>query len=230
MKDHNGQEQTDLPHSDLDWSREERTGFPEAVFCAGKPLKYLEQILKTMRERGQRVLATRLLPETWEAIKAGFPLGVYHPVAKLLTLNQDLPSAAAYREGFAAVVSAGTSDAPAAEEAALVMEFYGLRVRRFNDAGVAGLHRLLNRIEEIRQAGVIIAVAGMEGALPSVITGQVKAPVIALPTSVGYGTGLGGYAALLAMLNSCASGAGVVNIDNGFGAACLACRIMQKPA
>lgn len=215
-----------LGHTLLDMDRERRTGFPEAVFCQGKSAGQIRDILTAFQEKKINTLATRLDRKVYEKLADSFPGALYNDTARLLSITYNKPPGELKEKGFIAVVSAGTSDMPAAEEAALTAEFYGCSVRRFSDVGVAGLHRLISCIGEIREAKVVIAAAGMEGALASVAGGLVKVPVIALPVSVGYGASFGGFTALLAMLNSCASGTAVVNIDNGYGAACIAARIM----
>ncbi|MDR2068292.1 MAG: nickel pincer cofactor biosynthesis protein LarB [Spirochaetaceae bacterium] len=204
----------DLGFAVIDSRREERTGYPEVVFCAGKQVGQALAIIKRMRERGLPVLGTKAGPELAEAVRAQFPEAAYDELARTLTLG----APAGEGTGLVAVAAAGTSDLPAAREAALTAEFFGSRVEIIADVGVAGIHRLFARLPDIRKARVIIAVAGMEGALAGVIAGLVKAPVIALPTSVGYGASFGGLSALLGMLTSCAPGISVVNIDNGFGA------------
>lgn len=217
-----------LPYAALDLERRARTGDPEIVFGQGKETEQIAGILLRLAEAGQDGLVTRLEPERAEAVarlvRASLePLELHiHPRARLLHLRVQPPPTPI---GLVAVVCAGTSDLPVADEAALVAEALGARVERHADLGVAGLHRILGRIEDIRRARVVIVAAGMEGALASVVAGLVAAPVIAVPTSVGYGASLGGVAALLGMLNSCAAGVSVVNIDNGFGAALQAVRI-----
>ena len=214
---------SDIGFAKLDLSRPERTGMPETVYCAGKTDEQLLRILQTFHDKGEAVLGTRCSPEQWEFVKAsGLPLE-YHETARIITLGDGQTKL----NGRLAVCAAGTADLPVAEEAALVAEFCGATVNRQYDIGLTGLHRLVSKIEEIRLADVIIAVAGMEGALPGVIAGLVKAPVIAVPTSVGYGASFQGLSALLTMINSCAEGISVVNIDNGFGAAAQACRILR---
>ena len=225
----------DLEHAVLDHGRAARTGVPEVIFCQGKTTQQVVEIVARVVKREGRVLATRASPETAQEVLRSFPDAVYHELARVLVLDRrPAPggeAAAAAGEGatapYVAVVTAGTSDLPVAEEAAVTLEFLGARVARVTDVGVAGLHRLLNRREVLRRARVVIAVAGMEGALPSVIGGLVACPVVAVPTSVGYGANFGGLAALLAMLNSCAPGVAVVNIDNGFGAAVHAYKILK---
>lgn len=205
-----------LGHTRLDLGRKARTGSSEVIYGAGKTPEQIVEISRTLIESGHNVLATRLSEEAATALLREFPDAIHSATARLATI---IRTPQTIRNGsHIAVISAGTSDQPVAEEAALTAEFLGSRVTRFYDCGVAGLHRILNVLEDIRTAKVIVAVAGMEGALPSVIAGLVKAPVIAVPTSIGYGANLQGVATLLAMLNSCANGISVVNIDNGFGA------------
>jgi hypothetical protein len=218
----------------LDHERAARTGVPEVVFCQGKTTQQVVDIVARVVEREERVLATRVPPDVAAEVLRNFPDGIYHDLGRSIVIDRrPLPdeAAAATAEGapapYVAVVTAGTSDLPVAEEAAVTLEFLGARVARVADVGVAGLHRLLNRRDVLRGARVVIAVAGMEGALPSVIGGLVACPVVAVPTSVGYGANFGGLAALLAMLNSCAPGVAVVNIDNGFGAAVHAYKILK---
>ncbi|HUA39385.1 MAG TPA: nickel pincer cofactor biosynthesis protein LarB [Candidatus Sulfopaludibacter sp.] len=199
-----------------------RKGFPEVIFGAGKTPAQVVKIAAEILARDRRVLATRVGEEHARALKRKFKMAVYHQLARCVTLEKK-PSPK--RPGVIAVVCAGTSDLPVAEEAAVTAEIMGNRVERVHDVGVSGLHRLLPHLEVLQSANVLIVVAGMEGALPGVIAGLVSHPVIAVPTSVGYGASFGGVAALLAMLNSCASGVTVVNIDNGFGAAYAASQI-----
>jgi NCAIR mutase (PurE)-related protein len=218
-----------LPYEDLgfakvDHHRALRKGFPEVVFGAGKTPAKVVAIVERLAARNPNVLVTRADPETYRAVAAGFPRARYHEDARCIALLQERPERL---PGRVAVVSAGTSDVPVAEEAAVTAEFHGAAVDRVFDVGVAGIHRLLDRAPTLRAAHVVIVVAGMEGALPSVVGGLVEAPVIAVPTSIGYGASFQGLAALLAMLNSCASGLAVVNIDNGFGAGYLACAILR---
>ena len=208
----------------IDTDRPRRTGLPEVIFCPGKSPEHVIKIVTTLREAGQNILATRATPELAAQVVAAHPDVVYHPAARCLTVEVT-PRVAAV--GQVAVVSAGTADLPVAEEAAETALLFGNRVERMTDVGVAGLHRLLARLDVIRAARVCIVIAGMEGALASVVAGLVARPMIAVPTSVGYGANFGGLAALLGMLTSCAGGVGVVNIDNGFGAACLASLINQ---
>ena len=214
----------DLGFAKLDLSRSERTGQSETVFCPGKTSEQLAEILLAFQEENIPVLGTKCSTEQAEyLVKKQIPV-TYDPTSKILASDWgDRP----LLKGKVAVCTGGTADIPAAEEAAKTIEFFGAEVDRHYDVGVAGLHRLLARVEQIREADIVIAAAGMEGALGSVIAGLTDAPVIAIPTSVGYGAGFEGIAPLLAMLNSCAEGMSVVNIDNGFGAGVLACRILR---
>jgi hypothetical protein len=207
----------------LDLHRELRTGHPEVVYCAGKTPQQVRSILERLLADKSAILATRAAPEHWEAAKNLSPALVHDPLSRTIVRRGKPASKAAKK--YIAVVAAGTSDLPVAEEAAITAEVFGNRVVRVYDVGVAGLHRLMNRLEIIRNARCIVAVAGMEGALPSVLGGLVDKPIIAVPTSVGYGANFGGLSALLAMLNSCAPGVSVVNIDNGFGAGSAASTI-----
>jgi pyridinium-3,5-biscarboxylic acid mononucleotide synthase len=210
----------------VDHHRHLRRGFPEVVFAAGKSLAQVRGILASLWDRSEHILVTRLAPEHAEALGRDFPGARYYPDSRALTLSRgDIPDLG---RGLIAVISAGTSDIPVAEEAAVTARIMGHRVETVYDCGVAGLHRLLAHQHLLAQATVFIVVAGMEGALPSVVGGLVDRPVIAVPTSVGYGASFGGLAALLAMLNSCANGVAVVNIDNGFGAGSLAALINRK--
>lgn len=206
----------DLDFAKLDLHRSLVKGFPEVVYCEGKRIDHLLGILNELTTGAGPVLATRASPEVFAAVKAAIPGVRYHDLARIIVYEAEpLPK----RSGTIMVISAGTADLPVAEEAAVTAEVMGNPVDRLYDVGVSGLHRLLAHIERIAKASVLIVVAGMEGALPSVVGGLTRRPVIAVPTSVGYGASFGGLAALLAMLNSCASGVTVVNIDNGFGAA-----------
>ena len=216
-----------LGFATLDLGRLRRTGHPEVIFGQGKTAGQIAALLQALHAAGQEALATRVDPEKADAALLLTPGAVYHPLARCLHLPAPQPPP---RLGNITVVCAGTSDLPVAEEAALVAEILGNRVVRIHDVGVAGLHRLLARLDDLRAARVIVAVAGMEGALPSVLGGLVDKPVIAVPTSVGYGANLGGLSALLSMLNSCAAGVSVVNIDNGFGAAAQASLINHMGA
>lgn len=220
----------DLPYTDMgfakvDHHREIRTGVPEVIFCQGKTTEQVLQIFTRLIEVHQSpILATRASSELYEYIQQTIPSAEYNSLARCIVANRQFINSS---EGLGRIliVSAGTADLPVAEEAAVTAQTLGNPVERLYDVGVAGIHRLLSNQAILASAKVIIVVAGMEGALPSVVGGIVDKPVIAVPTSVGYGASFGGLAALLAMLNSCASGIGVVNIDNGFGAACLAHKI-----
>jgi len=212
----------DLGFAQVDTHRALRKGFPEIIFGQGKTPVQVVKIAAKLLAHGQHVLATRVSSEHSRALRRKFKQAVHHELARCVTIEK---KPLAKRPGTIAVVCAGTSDLPVAEEAAVAAEFMGNSVERVNDVGVAGVHRLLNRLEVLQRANVVIVVAGMEGALPSVVGGLVDKPVIAVPTSVGYGASFGGIAALLAMLNSCASGVTVVNIDNGFGAGYAASQI-----
>ncbi len=210
----------DIGCAQVDHHRHLRQGMPEMIFGEGKTVAQIVAITTAMSERGSNVLVTRLDPVKAEQVIALFPGASYHDDARCLTIEQQPPEQRG--KGTILVVSAGTSDIPVAAEAIVTARFLGNQVEQIYDVGVAGIHRLLARKEQLAAASVIIVVAGMEGALPSVVGGLVDKPVIAVPTSVGYGASFGGIAALLGMLNSCASGVTVVNIDNGFGAACAA--------
>jgi NCAIR mutase (PurE)-related protein len=211
----------DLGFAKVDHHRALRAGGPEAVFCPGKTAEQVIAIVRRLAAHHANVLATRCEADVAAAVEAAGLPSAYHPIARLLVVRPERVDGV----GLIVVAAAGTADLPVAEEAALVAEALGNRVERLTDCGVAGLHRLLIHREILSEANAIVAVAGMEGALPSVIGGLVDRPVIAVPTSVGYGTSLNGLAALLAMLNSCAPGVSVVNIDNGYGAAHQASQI-----
>ncbi|MEK7215720.1 MAG: nickel pincer cofactor biosynthesis protein LarB [Chloroflexota bacterium] len=216
-----------LPYEDIGFARLDhhrglRQGLPEVIFGQGKSVEQVAEIVERLDSRAEKLLITRVGPEYFDAV-AGLMLGaVYHPAARAITLDR-APALVPMR-GIA-LVTGGTADLPVAEEAALTARLMGHRVDVMIDAGVAGIHRLLDLMPRLREANVVIAVAGMEGALPSVVGGLVDVPVVAVPTSVGYGANLGGLTPMLAMLNSCAPGLGVVNIDNGFGAGYLAAQI-----
>lgn len=210
-----------------DHHRSLRNGFPEVVLCTGKSPAQVVEICHRLAARGGGFLATRADADVRGALAAAFPRAEVYDVARVVHLRPDGGAPAPAGELPVLVVSAGTGDLPVAEEAAVVAAALGNRVERLYDVGVAGIHRLFAGADALREAGVVIVVAGMEGALPSVVGGLVGVPVIAVPTSVGYGASFGGVAALLGMLNSCAAGVTVVNIDNGFGAACAATRINQ---
>ncbi len=209
----------DLGFAKLDHHRALRTGMPEVIFAAGKTSAQVGQIFARMAHAGGNVLATRASREAYEAVSAAEPRAVYHETAHAITLEQ-APAAAG--KGTICVVCAGTSDLPVAEEAAVTARLLGNTVELIADVGVAGIHRLLAQKESLQTARALVVCAGMEGALPTVVAGLVHAPVLAVPTSVGYGASFGGVAALLGMLNSCSPNVSVVNIDNGFGAACIA--------
>ena len=212
----------DLGFAQVDTHRALRKGFPEVIFAAGKTPAQVVAIAGRLMEREQRILITRVTEAHAAPLRRKFKNAVHHAAARCVTIERQTQKP---RRGFIAVISAGTSDLPVAEEAAVTAEIMGNRVERIHDTGVAGLHRILPRLQTLQEARVLIVVAGMEGALPSVIAGLVSRPVIAVPTSVGYGASFGGLAALLGMLNSCGSGVTVVNIDNGFGAGYAASQI-----
>lgn len=214
----------EMGYAKLDGHRELRTGFPEVVFCAGKADEYLLSIYEKLYEMDGRVYGTRASEHQFELIKERFPQAKYDKVSRILRI--DAPGDE-NREliGNVAVCSAGTADAFVAEEAAQTIEYFGSKVNRIYDVGVSGIHRLLSRVDVIQEANCVIAVAGMEGALASVIGGLVDKPVIAVPTSVGYGANFKGLSALMTMINSCANGIAVVNIDNGYGAGYMATQI-----
>lgn len=214
----------DLGFAAIDHHRLLRKGFPEVVLGEGKTPEQVAAIAERLAAGSDRLLVTRAGPDAFRRVKQRLPDAVYHAAARAITLER---KPGAKRPGVV-VCCAGTSDLPVAEEAAVTAEIMGSSVERLSDVGVAGIHRLLDRIEALRSANVVVAVAGMEGALPSVVAGLVAAPVIAVPTSVGYGASFGGLAPLLAMLNSCAAGVAVVNIDNGFGAGYLAAIINRQ--
>lgn len=203
----------------IDTDRLSRTGLPEVIYASGKTVEQVKQIALRMVEKGIDLLATRATPAMFEAIQQVVPDAHYNELAQTITYKHHETEVPAT---YIAVVAAGTSDLPVAEEAVETAQFLGNRVEKIYDVGVAGIHRLFHRLDVIRRARVIIVVAGMEGALASVVGGLVDKPVIGVPTSIGYGANFEGLSALLSMLNSCASGVSVVNIDNGFGAACQA--------
>jgi hypothetical protein len=212
----------DLGFAQVDLHRALRKNFPEVIFGAGKTPAQVLAIASKLVEREQHVLVTRVSAEHARKLKKKFRPAIFHDIARCVTIES---GPLQKRAGTITVLCAGTSDLPVAEEAAVTAEIMGNNVERIYDVGVAGLHRLLRRLDDIQRANVVIAVAGMEGALPSVVAGLVARPVIAVPTSIGYGASFGGIAALLAMLNSCGSGVTVVNIDNGFGAGYAASQI-----
>ena len=206
---------SDLGFARIDHHREIRTGYPEIVYCSGKTIDQVIGIIRVMAEKENNIIGTRVSSEMYDRIKVIFPEVRYFPEARIISLQKAKPELPATSIG---VITAGTSDIPVAEEAAVTAELLGNKVLRIYDAGVAGIHRLVDKLPEIRTCRVIIVIAGMEGALASVVGGLVDKPVIAVPTSVGYGANFGGISALLAMLTSCSTGVTVVNIDNGFGA------------
>ncbi|MDH5107015.1 nickel pincer cofactor biosynthesis protein LarB [Lentilactobacillus diolivorans] len=213
-----------LGFANVDLDRQRRNGFPEVIYGAGKTATQIVGIVQALSQQTLPILTTRLSAEKFAALQPALPMAVYHATAQCMTVGeQPTPKT----PGYIAVVTAGTSDQPVAEEAAVTAETFGNRVERVYDVGVAGIHRLFAKLDVIRGARVVIVIAGMEGALASVVGGLVDKPVIAVPTSVGYGTSFQGMTALLTMLNSCASGITVVNIDNGFGAAYSASMINQ---
>ncbi len=207
----------------LDHHRALRQGFPEVVFGQGKTGEQIAVIAQKLQATGAPVLVTRVAPDVWAQIESQLPRATYHATSRLILIEGERVELS----GSVGVLCAGTSDLPVAEEAALCLEAMGARVERIYDIGVAGIHRLFGELPTIRAQSALIVVAGMEGALPSVVAGLVSIPVVAVPTSVGYGASFGGLAALLGMLNSCANGVAVVNIDNGFGAAAFAASILR---
>ncbi|MFB3053304.1 MAG: nickel pincer cofactor biosynthesis protein LarB [Dehalococcoidia bacterium] len=214
----------DIGFAELDHHRALRRGFPEVILGEGKSEAQLVAIAERLAAASDRLLITRVDVETYGAVKQRLPDAHYHADARAITLDRSRER----RWPGVVVLCAGTSDLPVAEEAAVTAELMGSQAERYYDVGIAGLHRLLDKLEAMRSARALVVVAGMEGALPSVVAGLVAAPVIAVPTSVGYGASFGGLAPLLAMLNSCAAGVGVVNIDNGFGAGYLAAVINRQ--
>ncbi len=214
----------------IDHHRSLRTGFPEVIWGQDKTPEQIIQIIGVMRQRSPVVMATRIQPQVFTQLHARVRDLHYYPEARICAITAEGTAPSPQVPGVIGLVSAGTADLPIAEEAAVTAELCGFQVIRFWDVGVAGIHRLLSQRRAIAQADVLIVVAGMEGALPSVVAGLVDCPVIAVPTSIGYGASFGGLAPLLAMLNSCAAGVGVVNIDNGFGAAILAGQILRTAA
>ena len=211
----------DMGYAKLDTAREKRTGFPEVVYCAGKPDEYIVSIYEKLLEADGRAFGTRATKEQFELVKQSIPDVEYDPISRILKVSHTEIE----RKGCVAVCCAGTADIPVAEEAAQTAEYFGTNVERVFDVGVSGIHRLLSKTEILQKANCVIAVAGMEGALASVIGGLVSNPVIAVPTSVGYGASCGGLSSLLTMINSCANGITVVNIDNGYGAGYVATQI-----
>ena len=211
----------ELEYAKLDMHRKIRSGFAEVIFCSGKADEHLLQIFRRLYERDGEVFGTRASTHQYELIREQFPQVSYDPISKIIKIEKVNKK----KNGRIAVCTAGTADIPVAEEAAQTAEYFGSYVERIYDVGVAGIHRLFARLDQIQSANCVVAVAGMEGALASVIGGLVDKPVIAVPTSVGYGANLNGLSALLTMINSCSNGIAVVNIDNGYGAGYLATQI-----
>ncbi len=221
----------ELKYAKLDTDRERRTGFPEVVYCSGKSDEALLEIYRKLVERDGRAFGTRASEAQAELIREAFPETEYNPVSRILkvkTKTEESEKRPSADSPYAVICSGGTSDLPVAEEAAETAAYFGTKVERVYDVGVSGIHRLLAQEELLRGASVIVAVAGMEGALASVIGGLVSCPVVAVPTSVGYGASFEGLAALLTMINSCANGISVVNIDNGYGAGYIAAQICRQ--
>ena len=245
-----GKGYTNMGFARLDTQRKERSGFPEVIFCSGKPDDYLVAIYRKITELEGRAFGTRATPHQAALVQEAIPAAEYDPVSRILKVERSggasgncdtsdvsgstgvhgVSGVGTASGGRVAVCTGGTADIPVAEEAAQTAEFFGARVDRFYDVGVSGIHRLFNNMDEIRKADCVIAVAGMEGALPTVIGGMVRNPVIAVPTSVGYGANMQGLTALLTMINSCANGVAVVNIDNGYGAGYMATQIGRLAA
>lgn len=245
-----GKGYTNMGFARLDTQRKERSGFPEVIFCSGKPDDYLVAIYRKITELEGRAFGTRATPHQAALVQEAIPAAEYDPVSRILKVERSggvsgntgasgscdtsnvsgATGVHGVSGGRVAVCTGGTADIPVAEEAAQTAEFFGARVDRFYDVGVSGIHRLFNNMDEIRKADCVIAVAGMEGALPTVIGGMVRNPVIAVPTSVGYGANIQGLTALLTMINSCANGVAVVNIDNGYGAGYMATQIGRLAA
>ena len=211
----------DMGYAKLDTQREIRSGYPEVVYCSGKADEHLLKIFETLYRENGEVLGTRASMEQYELVRQSIPEINYDKISRILKIEKP----GKQQNGLIAVCTAGTADIPVAEEAARTAEYFGNRVERIYDVGVSGIHRLLSNVDNIRAANCVVAVAGMEGALASVIGGLVERPVIAVPTSVGYGANMGGLSALLTMINSCANGTAVVNIDNGYGAGYIASQI-----
>ena len=214
----------DLGYAMIDHHRAHRTGHPEVIYSEGKTIEQVVGIVTHMLSRGSNILATRASEPLFEAVKALWPIAQYNKLGRVITITQ---TETQFSEAYVAIVAAGTSDLPVVEEAYETIQALGFKAEKVVDVGVAGIHRLFARLDVIRDAKVVIVVAGMEGALASVVGGLVEKPIIAVPTSVGYGASFGGISALLTMLNSCSSGVTVVNIDNGFGAAFAAAQIMR---
>ncbi len=211
----------EMGYAKLDTHRQIRSGFAEVIFCSGKADEHLLQIFGRLYEQNQEVFGTRASQEQYEMVRKKYPQTIYDPISKIIKIEETDK----IKSGKAVVCTAGTADIPVAEEAAQTAEYFGTAVERIYDVGVSGLHRLLSKIDTIQKANCVVAVAGMEGALASVIGGLVDKPVIAVPTSIGYGASMHGLSALLTMINSCANGIAVVNIDNGYGAGYLSAQI-----
>jgi NCAIR mutase (PurE)-related protein len=220
----------DLGFAKVDHHRHRRKGFPEVIYCQGKTPQQVAKIAKSIADKGHDVLATRADRKAYLAVKKVLKKAEFHETARIIVVKKKVDSRKSKIENRIAIVTAGTSDQPVAEEAAVTAEFLGLKVDRLFDVGVAGIHRLVNNLDRIKDSRVVIVVAGMEGALPSVVGGLIDKPIIAVPTSVGYGSSFKGLSALLTMMNSCAPGIAVVNIDNGFGAAVMAFSIVRSCA
>ena len=220
-----GMYERDLGFAKVDLDRHKRCGLPEVIYCPGKSGPQIADIMTVLRKAGQNILATRATPEQYKIVRKQHPRSMYNKGARTITLMTSRQHATS---GQIAVVCAGTSDIPVAEEAAVTAEFMGAQVERIYDAGVAGLHRIFKHLPTLKKSRALVVVAGMEGALPSVVGGLIDRPIIAVPTSVGYGTNLQGFAPLLAMLNSCVPGITVVNIDNGFSAGVAAAMIARE--
>ena len=215
-----------MDFSRLDHDRKNRTGFPEVIFCQGKADEFLIDIYKKMYEADGQVFGTRATEAQYQLLKTHIPEIQYDKISRILkAVKPEVEAARPELIGNIAVVTAGTADIPVAEEAAQTAEYFGSKVNRLYDVGVSGIHRILSNVDVLNQANCVVAVAGMEGALASVVGGLVKVPVVAVPTSVGYGANMGGISALLTMINSCANGISVVNIDNGYGAGYIATQI-----
>lgn len=213
----------DYGYAKLDLGREMRSGFPEVIYCSGKPDQYLVSVYQEMYAANGEVFGTRASKEQYELVKENLPSVNYDSVSRILKIEKENK----VRRGKVAICTAGTADIPVAEEAAQTAEYFGINVERIYDVGVSGIHRLFAHLEQIQEADCVIAVAGMEGALASVIGGLVHNPIIAVPTSVGYGANMNGLSALLTMINSCANGISVVNVDNGYGAGYIATQISR---
>ena len=210
----------DLGYAKIDHNRKERVGTGEVIFCQGKPNEFLKKIYETIYKENGEVLGTRATKEQYELLKKDIPNIKYDNISRILKIEKEKD-----KIGNIAICTGGTADIPVAEEAAQTAEFFGSKVERLYDVGVAGIHRILSQREKLEKANCIIVIAGMEGALASVVAGMAKVPVIAVPTSIGYGANFGGLAALLSMINSCSNGVSVVNIDNGYGAGYIANQI-----